>query len=160
MEHQHLSGTAGAGPDADGGHLQFLGDPGGQFGRNALHQDAETTGILQPQGVLQQLHGRFAGLALDLVAAHAVDGLGGQPEVAHDRDLRVHQGADHGDPLGPALQLHPLGPSAHEVAGIAHGVLHPQVVAQVGHVHQQEGPGPGPGHGFQVVGHHGHGHRQ
>ena len=78
--------------------------------------------------------------------------------MAHDGDLGVHQGAHHGQALGATFELHRLGAPLDEASGIAQGVLHAEVEAEVGHVGDEQGRGPGAGHGVQVVVHHGHGH--
>ena len=58
------------------------------------------------------------GLALDLEAAHGVDGLRGQAEVAHDRDLGVEDGLDHREALAATLELDRTGAGPDELRGV------------------------------------------
>ena len=83
----------GAGADADGRDAQLLGDPLGEVGGDDLEHDREGAGLLQRERVLEQ---PVAGLAaaLDPVAAHRVDRLRGQAEVAHDRDAGADEQLD------------------------------------------------------------------
>ena len=77
---------AGPAPMPMVGIGQLGRDFGGQLGRNPLQHHGKGPGVLarhrHPPGCVGLL------LApLHLVAAHAVDRLGRQPDVAHDRDV-------------------------------------------------------------------------
>ena len=101
------------------------------------------------------------GLALHLVAAHAVHGLGRESDVADDRNLRVEDAADDGKARDSALDFDRLGAAFLDEA---HGVLHRLAAAGVigaeGHVCHQEGVVHGAAHGAGVMQHLLHGDRQ
>ena len=118
MVHEHLAVAAGAGADADGGHVDRVGDHAGDLVGHALEHDGEAAGGGQGLGVGHQLERGAVLAALHLEAAHGVDGLRGEAEVAHHRDLGVDERLDHRQPLAAALELHGLGAGPDELGGV------------------------------------------
>ncbi len=101
-----MAGAMRAGPDADGGDAQALGDPGGELGGDAFEHERKAARLLQPTRVFQDPEGVVGCPALHLEAAHGMYALRRQAQVPHHRDLAIHQRADHVQALGAALQLH------------------------------------------------------
>ena len=118
-----------------------------------LEHDGEAPGGGQGAGVVDQRGGGVDLAALDLEPAHGVHGLRGQADVAHDRDLGVEDGLDHGQALAAPFELDRLGAGPDQAGGVADGVLDAQVVAEPRHVGDDHGVGLDPGHGGDVVGH-------
>jgi len=106
----------------------------------------------QGLGLGDQVECGLVRLGLDLEAAHGLDGLGGQAEVAHDRDLGVEDGLDHGQALATALELDRAGAGPDQLGGVLHGLLRRDVVAHPRQVAHDQRAGPGPGHRGGVVG--------
>ena len=108
----------------------------------------EAPGRAQRLGRVEQSRRRVDALALHPEAAHGQHRLGGQPEMAHDRDLRLDDGLDDRQPGPSALELHRLGAGPDQRRRVAHGVVGRQVVAHPRHVAQDEAarlaPGPPP----------------
>jgi len=63
------------------------------------------TDLVQEARFLEHQLGRPVSPSLHLVTAEAVDRLGREPEMAHDRNLGVQQRLDHGAPLPTTLEL-------------------------------------------------------
>ena len=99
----------GAGADADRRHVDRVGDHAGHLVGHALEHDGEAAGGGERLGVGDQLQRGAVLAALHLEAAHGVDRLRGEAEVAHHRDLGVDDRLDHRQPLAAALELHALG---------------------------------------------------
>jgi hypothetical protein len=112
--------------------------------RDALQHDGEHAGLDDGMGVLDQLAGGIDVLALHPVAAHGVERLRGQPEVAHHRDLGVDDAADRLRPLAPPSSLTASAPFPHEPTGVDHGVTGAGVIAHPRHVHHHQAVGLGP----------------
>ena len=100
MEDEHLAVAVRAGADADGRDLQLGGDLRGEVERDALEDHGEGAGLLHRTRVVEHalaLAGAVTVAAsLHAVAAHAMDRLRCEPDVAHDRDV------DHRDRLDRA----------------------------------------------------------
>ncbi len=79
VHHQHLTVAIDARTDADGGNRKLGGDPCRQRGGHAFEHEQVGAGGLDGLRVSQQLVGGVLGLALDLVAAEFVHGLGVRP---------------------------------------------------------------------------------
>ena len=86
------------------GISQLGGDPLGDVGRDHLQHDREGTGLLQGEGVADDL---VAGVpaALHAVATEPVLALRGEAEVRHDRDPRGDQPATCGTTGAPPSSL-------------------------------------------------------
>ena len=109
--------------------------------------------MLEGLGALHQLDRRLGGAPLNPEPAQGVNRLGGQADVAHDRNLGRNQGFDHQDSPGAPLQFHGLRAGADEPGGIADGVLGRHVVTQPRQVGHDEGVGLGPGNSRGVMNH-------
>jgi hypothetical protein len=103
--HQHLAITAGAGADADGGDGKLARDQRRQAGRNRFEHQAETTGLLQQAGILQQALGGGGSAPLGAEPPQLVGALWGEPQVAHHRDAGLYDEAHSFQALAAALQL-------------------------------------------------------
>ena len=66
------------------------GDQTGQRRWHYLQNQGEGAGLLQRVGVFDELLCLLALPALDTVSSQAVDGLGSQPNMAHNRDTGFH----------------------------------------------------------------------
>ena len=67
--------------------------------------------------------------------AHPVYGLGGEADVAHDRDLSAHDALDGGGHFAAPFALHRLCAAIlDEADGVANRVLGADLVAAEGHV--------------------------
>jgi hypothetical protein len=62
-------------------------------GRHGLEFQHEAAGIFDRQRVLQDLHGRIRGAALNLEAAEHGDGMRSQADMGRGRNAGVHQRA-------------------------------------------------------------------
>ena len=76
---------------------------------DAFEDKGDDAGLLEGEGVVGELGGGGFGAALDAVAAHAVQRLRGEADVADDRDLGGGEGADVGGLGGAAFELDGLG---------------------------------------------------
>lgn len=160
LDHEDLAVGAGARADADGeGRGELLCDVGAQVGGHALEDDGKGAGLLEREGVGDELLGCLGALALDLEAAEGVDGLRRQADVAHDGDAGLHHGLDLGADLDAALELDGLATALlHEAAGVADGRGHVLLVGEEGHVADDEGVARRAGDAAGVMDHVVHGH--
>ena len=120
VEDQNLAIALGTGADADGGGCDCSGDAGGDFARNAFQHQRGNPGSVERGGVGEQRVDGMRGFALHLVAAHAVHGLGSEPDVSDDRNLGVDDAADERNAGDAALDFHRFGAAFLDEA---HGVL-------------------------------------
>jgi hypothetical protein len=97
VEDEDLAVAIGPGADADGGNGQLGGNGRGHFARNAFQHDGAGSGIGQGVRVGLELQDGFGGAGLHAVAAHAVNALRSQAEVADDGNLRLGEGAHQFD---------------------------------------------------------------
>ena len=94
VEDEDLAVAVGTGANADGGNGQLGGDLRGHFAGNALEHDGAGAGFGQGQRVGLELQHGLRGARLHAVAAHAMNALRGEAEVADDGNLGVGEGAD------------------------------------------------------------------
>ena len=97
VEDEDLAVAAGAGADADGGDGELGGDLFGDFAGDAFEDQSAGAGMGEGEGVCPELLDGFGGAGLDAVAAHAVEALRGEAEMADDGNLGVGEGADEFD---------------------------------------------------------------
>src|ERR1700704_1172379 len=83
VENQDLAVSAGAGANSDRRDPKRLRHVAPKFGRNPFQNDAECPGLLQLLRVGEDPRGLGLRAALDLEAAHLVDELRREAEVAH-----------------------------------------------------------------------------
>ena len=119
------------------------------------------SGLVERDGVTQQPVDGLCGLALHLVAAHAMHRLRRQADVSDDRNLRVDNAADEGNAPGAALDLHRLGTTfLDEARGVLQRLAAARVIGAEGHVGHQKCVPHGAAHGASVVQHLVHGDRK
>ena len=153
VEHQHLAVAGRTGADADGRHVERFGHRRTHDVGHALDHEREAAGRREGLGRVEEGRRRVRALPLDPEPAHGEDRLRSQAEVAHDGDLRPHDGLDHRDAGAPALELDGVGAGTDQRRGVAHGLFGGEVVAHPGHVSEDEAVGFRPGHGRGVMGH-------
>src|SRR5436305_14847013 len=89
-----LSRAAGARTNAVRRNTKSLRYGRGELRRHELEHDCERTSLLDGERVGEQSACRLDGLALDAVAAQAVDGLRRESDVAHDRNAGANDRFD------------------------------------------------------------------
>ena len=98
MEYENLAVACRAGADADRRDRDALCDEGGNFGRDALEDERETSGILEQQRLVDETLPLGCAFPLDLETAECVDALRCEPDVAHDGNLRVEDRFNRAEP--------------------------------------------------------------
>ena len=88
VEHQHLPIAIRPGADADGGRLDLGRNHGRDFARDAFEQMQATPAAIERHGVAHELLDAAEVFALHLVAAHHVDRLRRQANVARPPGFR------------------------------------------------------------------------
>ena len=88
---QDLPVGADAGADADGGDLELLRDHRGDLRRHRLELEHEAARVLDRERVLEDLHRRLRGAALDLEAAEHRDGVRREADVRGGRNAGIDQ---------------------------------------------------------------------
>ncbi len=152
VEDEDLAVAIGAGADADGGDGELGGDGGGDFAGHAFEDDCAGSGIGEGVGVGFELEDGFSGAGLDAVAAHAVNALRGEAEVADDGDFGISEGADQFD--ARAFDLDGLGAGfLDEADGVGEAFGDRAVIAAEGHVGDEQGAADGAADGAGVVEH-------
>ena len=143
-----------AGTYPDGRDRDLLGDDLGNLVRDRLEHEREHSGAGQRLSIADELIRRLCLLALHFVSAHGADGLRGEPEMAHDRDLGIEDLLDRLESFPSALEFHGSGFAlANEAAGVSYGVLRRDVIAHPWHVADYERVRLGPRYGRGVVHH-------
>ena len=105
MVDQHLPIGSGARADADRRNVKSLSDSAGQLGWDSFEDEAESSRLLERLGVGQDASGLRLALALDLEAAHLVDELRCEAEVADHGDAMLRQPARDLDGRAAAFEL-------------------------------------------------------
>ncbi len=137
-----------------------MGDPRRQLGRDSLEDERKAARLLKPVRVFEDPDGVLSSPTLHLEAAYGVHTLRRQAEMAHHRDLAIHQGTNDVCALGTALQLHGSCSALEKATRIAQGFLNTEVIAQIGHVGDEQGSRPSSVHRFEMMVHHRHADRQ
>jgi len=126
----------------------------------AFEHQGEAAGVLQGLGLGEQPGGGRGGAPLDLEAAELGQALGGEPDVALDRDAGPDHGA-HGLDVACALDLDRPGAAVGQQAHcVGHGLFHRDLVGAEGHVGHDQGAAGGRSHRPGVMEHLLHGHGQ
>jgi peptidoglycan/xylan/chitin deacetylase (PgdA/CDA1 family) len=156
VEDEDLAVAVRAGADADGGNGQLGGDGGGDFAGNAFEYDCAGSGIGQGESVCLELEHGFSGAGLDAVAAHAVNALRSEAQMADNGNFSFSEGADQID--ARTLDFDRLGAGLlDEADGVDEAFGHRAVIAAEGHVGHKEGAANGAADGASVVQHLVHG---
>ena len=143
--------------DADRGDAERLRDLGGQRRGDAFQDQSERAGTL---GGLRVLHQPLF-VPLDFVAAHLVDALRPQSDVAHHGNAGRNQRGDHLGLLGAALQFHRLAAGLfQDPGGGLDRLVHAGIGGRKRQVHNDQRPFDRPADDFRVVDHLVQGHRQ
>ena len=156
VEDEDLAVAVGAGADADGGDGQLGGDFFGDFAGNAFEDERAGAGMGEGECVRLELLDGFGGAGLDAVAAHAMEALRREAEVADDGNLGVGEGADQLDARPFDLDGFRAG-FLDEADGVGEALGDGGVVAAEGHVGDDEGAADGAANGAGVVQHLVHG---
>ena len=106
-----------------------IGDHAGDRVGHALEHDREAAGVGERDRVVDELARGVERLALHLEPADRIHRLGREPEVAHHGDLGVEDRVHRVEALAAAFELHRAGAGAHELRGVADGLLARHVVA-------------------------------
>ncbi len=121
MKHQHLAVGVRAGTDADHRDGERGGDFAGEAGGNAFKHEAETAGDFHGTGLAKEIFAGGLGATLDFIAAHGVDRLGGEAEVAHHRHTGADEVAEHFLVAVHTLDFHGMRAGPHEEGGAFDG---------------------------------------
>ncbi len=147
-----VAGRPGADPDRR--DLEPLGDLAGDLGRYALEHDREDARVLERERRVGDRARREDVAALDAVAAELGDGLGREADVAHDGDTGPHDRVDGVPHVLAALELHAVGAALlEEPSGVPDRLLDRDLVAEEGHVADDEAALPRADDRLAVVDH-------
>jgi hypothetical protein len=102
---KHLSVTARARADSDGGNGNLFRDQFRETRRDRFKHDAETARGFEKKRILHEPFRGDGGLALRAESAQLIDGLRGQTEMPHDGNARAGDGADGVCAFTPALEF-------------------------------------------------------
>ena len=114
VHHQNLTVAVRTGPNPNGRNGQHVRYLGSQVHGDAFQDHDKRAGIGDGFRVFDEpfprtgLTTRF--LALDLIAAHAMHRLRRQADMAHHRDIHIHDGLDNPGDVDPTFQFDGLGP--------------------------------------------------
>ena len=130
---------SGPGADADGRSINLGGDAGGDFPRNAFQDEGRDAGAVEGGGIGQQSVNGGRRLALDLVAAHAMDGLRRESNVSDDGNFGFDDAADERDARGSAFDFDGFGAAfLDEAHGVFKRLVSAGVVGAEGHVSHEK----------------------
>ena len=128
-------------------------------GRHGLEFQHEAAGIFDRQRVLQDLHGRIRGAALNLEAAEHGDGMRSQADMGRGRNAGVHQRAQDMRLRFAALRLDRVAQRfLHETRGVDECAVD-RVVALIRHASEHEGVRCATADSLPMHDHHVHGRR-
>ncbi len=105
VQHQDLAIAVRPGANANGRDVESGGYALRHFRRNSFQHYGESPRYFQGQRIFHQMMDGGKRLALDPVAAHAVDGLRGKRRVCHYRDLCFREPLDKIKPARSAFDL-------------------------------------------------------
>ena len=127
---------------------------------NGLDDHRKDAGPFERVRFLDQGFDVFALHGLPPIAAHLVQRLGLEPEVAHYRDAHLHHATDGADDRQAALHLHRGGAGLQQASSVADRLLDAHLIGHEGHVGHHERALSAAGHGARVVQHVVERHRQ
>ena len=159
MKDEDLAVAIDTRADTNGRDIQLGCDLGSQLARHAFQHNGAGAGDFQLARSFAQAGAFRGGLALHLIAAHAMHGLRRQPDVADDgnlcRDQALHQLRTR------PFDLYRFGTAfLHKAGGIGHSLIHRYVVGAIRHIHRQHGTADAAAHSTRVVQHLVHGDGQ
>ena len=130
----------GAGPDANRGNLQEVGDLFGQGSGDTLKHNAEDASILQGLRIVNEAFGGGVAAALDAIATKSMHRLRCEADMAHNGNSGLNDGAHGFSHSHAAFQLDRVGAAfLHQASRIAQGLGHGGLVGHEGQVSHQEG---------------------
>src|SRR5438309_616817 len=139
VEDEHLTIAVRACTDADGRRLNFSGDHGRYFARDAFQINAGHAGAIEGNGVPHQVLDGSQVFSLYLVAAHHVYRLRRQANVTGDWNFGVDNAANQVGALFATLDFHCFRARFLDVSGsIAHGVIGTDVIRAIRHISDEE----------------------
>jgi hypothetical protein len=151
VKDEDLAVAIGAGSDADGGDGQLGGDGGGHLAGNAFEDDSACPGFGEGVSVGLELVDGLGRAGLDAIAAHAVEALRSEAEVADDGNLCLDEGADKVD--ARPFDLDGFGSRLFdEASGVGKAGGNCGVAAE-GHIRDDQSATNGAAHGAGVVKH-------
>ncbi len=154
VEDEDLTIAVRSGADANGGDTNLGGDASRDFPRHTFEDQQDSPSSFEGVRVMKEGIDGGNGLALHFIAAHFVDGLGREPEVADDRDLGGGEPLDQFGAAGTALDFDGLGAGLFDKAdGVGHALSELEMVRAPGHVGGNDGVTHGPADGASVVQH-------
>lgn len=140
------------GADADGRDGEGRADVFGESGGNLLKDDGEAPRGFEGLSISEDLLGGGAVGALEFETAIPVDGLRGHADVAHNGNAHGGEAFDEGDEFGAAFEFDGVGPAFLEhAAGVTDGVFLRSLIAEEGHVGDEEGAASAAVDGLDVV---------
>ena len=164
MQHEHLAVAVDARADADRRDRKTPGRECADGRRDRLQHDREGAGVLEREGVIDELSGGPCGLGLHLESAELRHALRREADVGHDRDAVRAERAHRLDDLGAALDLHRVHPGfLEEARGVPERIGWSRLVAPERHVADEQRPRRAARDGGRVSDHvvhrHGNGRR-
>ena len=125
--------------DADGGDAEQLCDFQADFAWDRLDDDGKAAGVLEGEGVLDEVDGRVCCLALHTESAQGHGCLRREANVSDDGHTDLCDALNGCGHLAAALELDGLrAPLGNEADGVGEGLLGRDLVAAKGHVAHQE----------------------
>lgn len=140
VEDEDLAVAVGACADADDGDAGGCGDARGDLPGDAFKDECDGSRAFDGGCVCEERFDGGDAAALDLVTAHAVEGLGGEADVADDGDFGAGELFYEGCAGCAAFDLDGFGSGfLDEADGVGDGGFGGGVIAAEGHVDDEEG---------------------